>query len=95
MFYFYTLRKQKTGIFFDNFRGYRSGKLVENGLNHEIFQGRIQRPVVGRCPWQYLTKICLFFQNSILLRHIWVKLRKKCPFYEDSGHCPKILDYTL
>ena len=25
----------------------------------------------------------------------WVKLHKKCPFFEDSERCPEILNYTL
>ena len=42
--------------------------------------------------WQ---KSALFAKSSVILRDFWVKPHKKCPFFEDSGRCPKILDYTL
>ena len=40
-------------------------------------------------------KSALFAKSSVILRDFWVKLHKKCRFFEDSGCCPNILDYTL
>ena len=42
-----------------------------------------------------ITKKFPFFPKVVLFKAFWVTLWKKCPFFEDSGRCPKILDYTL
>ena len=31
----------------------------------------------------------------VISKYFCVKLCQECTFFEDSGHCPKILDYTL
>ena len=50
----------------------------------------------------FVKKSALFGKSGIILRHFhvilrhfWVKLPKKCPFFEDSGRCPEIRNYAM
>ena len=59
-------------------------------------QGIIQKksaPGSLTMPLVISDKKALFSKDNVVLRYFWVKLCQKCLF-KDSGHCPKILDYT-
>ena len=62
---------------------------ISQGIKKKSAFGSLTLPFVI-----FVKKVPFFSISSIILRHFWVKLHKKCPF-EDSRRCPEILNYTM
>ena len=62
------------------------------------WQGIIQKKSASSSqmlPLIIFDKKTLFFQKQCYFTVFPGKTKPKVPFFKDSGHCPKILDYTL
>ena len=76
MFYFYTSWKTENRRFYDVFRGYRSGTLVENGWSNFIWSQTLisSRPNPGR---KEEIKLNFYFQTSLwCLKRFYEGLKK-------------------